>query len=417
MAFMNAVLRTVRPSTFPLSIRCGNKPLTFKVCDQLAQCRMLTLTHCQRSQNKPTSTETVNLDSWKNILRSGTQNTTGQEEESEAQEESTIESMQKVVDMWRLAGKAVPENISTEELQELLNLPTKSSRKKYLKELLFKEFRKKSREKKKLEKQKLRSEMESTPEKISTYLLKFFSVSEDNFHGWRTAQAMVHGQPLVFDMVYDRYMSKKEMENTVSQLMMSEGLNRRSVDPFHIHFCNLQPGGAYHNELVKRYGEAWNNLLITATEKSHSDIFPRDQLVYLTADSPNVLKEFDHDKIYIVGAFVDKSQKTGVSLGNAKRLKLATARLPLDNYLKWDSGGKNLTLNQMIEILMTVKDNGDWKNALSFVPTRKHTGFMQGSQKNKSPEGRGARGPQKTTSSNSVHQKSKWWDEVYKQAR
>lgn len=258
--------------------------------------------------------------------------------------------------------------------------------------------------------------MESTPEKISTYLLKFFSVSEDNFHGWRTAQAMVHGQPLVFDMVYDRYMSKKEMENTVSQLMMSEGLNRRSVDPFHIHFCNLQPGGAYHNELVKRYGEAWNNLLITATEKSHSDIFPRDQLVYLTADSPNVLKEFDHDKIYIVGAFVDKSQKTGVSLGNAKRLKLATARLPLDNYLKWDSGGKNLTLNQMIEILMTVKDNGDWKNALSFVPTRKHTGFMQGSQKNKSPEGRGARGPQKTTSSNSVHQKSKWWDEVYKQA-
>ncbi|XP_077338606.1 tRNA methyltransferase 10 homolog C [Lithobates pipiens] len=410
MAFINAVLRTVRPSTFPLSIRCGNKPSTFKVCDQLAQCRMLTLTHCQRSQNKPTSTETVNLDSWKNILRSGTQSTTDQEEESEAQEESTIESMQKVVDMWRLAGKAVPENISTEELQELLNLPTKSSRKKYLKELLLKEFRKKNREKKKLQKQELRSEMESHPEKRNTYLLKLFTASEDAFHGWRTAQAMIHGQPLVFDMVYDRYMSKKEIENTVRQLMMSEGLNRKSLDPFHIHFCNFQPGGAYHSELVKRYGETWNNLLITATEKCHSDIFPRDKLVYLTADSPNLLKEFDHDKIYIVGAFVDKSQKKGVSLGNAKRLKLATARLPLD-YLKWGIGGKNLTLNQMIEILMTVKDNGDWKNALSFVPTRKHTGFIQKS------EGRGERGPHKITSSNSVHQKSKWWDEVYKQAR
>ncbi|XP_018420772.1 PREDICTED: mitochondrial ribonuclease P protein 1 [Nanorana parkeri] len=415
MAFMNAVLRNVRSSTFPLSIRrCINKQLTFEVCYQLSQCRMLMLTHGWRSQNKPTATETLNLDSWKDILRSGTQSTIDQEE-SDTQEESSIESMQKLVDMWRLAGKSVPDSVSTEELQELLKLPTKSSRKKYLKELMFKEFRKKSRERKKLEKQTLRSEMEGSTEKISTYLLKLFSSSEDSFYGWRTVQSMIHGQPLVFDMVYDRYMSQKEIENTVSQLMMSVGSNKISGDPFHIHFCNLQPGGPYHKELVKRYQEAWDKLLITATEKSHIDIFPRDRLVYLTADSPNVIKEFDHEKIYIVGAFVDKCQKTGVSLGIAKRLNLATARLPLDNYLKWDIGAKNLTLNQMIEILMATKDTGDWKNALSFVPTRKHSGFLEKplSQKSKSFEGRRAGGPQRNTSSNSANQmQSKWWEEI-----
>ncbi|XP_072271110.1 tRNA methyltransferase 10 homolog C [Pyxicephalus adspersus] len=417
MASMTAILRTVRSSSFPLLIRrCANKQLKFKICDKLSQYRMLTMTQCYGSQNKPTSTETLNLDSWKNVLRSGTQSATDQEE-SDAQEESSIESMQKLVDVWRLAGKSVPDSISKEELEELLKLPTKSSRRKYLKELMFKEFRKKSRERKKLERQKLRSEMEIKTEKINTYILKFFRKSEDCLNSWRTVQSMIHGQPLVYDMVYDRYMSQKEIENTISQLMISEGFNRSSADPFHIHFCNLQPGGPYHRELVKRYQEAWDKILITATEKSHVDIFPRDRLVYLTADSPNVLKELDHDKIYIIGAFVDKSQKTGVSLGNAKRLKLATARLPLDNYLKWDIGAKNLTLNQMIEILMTVKDKGDWKSALSFVPTRKHTGYLETSLSQKDKwERRVVGGHQKTSSSSTNPKQSKLWGQQNKQA-
>ncbi|KAM5179713.1 tRNA methyltransferase 10 homolog C [Mantella aurantiaca] len=376
MAFINATLKAVRPSTFPLWIRrCGNKQLTLKVCDQLSQCRMLSLTHCWSSEKKPATTETLNLDSWKNILRSGTENTTD-EEDLDTQEESSIESMQKLVAMWRLAGKNVPNHIRTDQLQKLITLTTKRSRKRYLKELMIKEFRKKSKEKAK-EDQNLRSEMEIDNEKRNTYILKVFQRSIDNFYAWRTAQAMIHGHPLVYDMAYDEYMSQKEIEGTISQLMFSEGFNKISDDPFHIYFCNLKPDGPYHKELVKRYHESWDKRLITTTEKSHIDIFPRDQLVYLTADSPNVLKKLDPDKIYIIGAFVDKSQKTGISLGKAKRQKLATARLPLDNYLKWDVGAKNLTLNQMIAILMTVKNTGDWKKALSFVPTRKHSGFTK----------------------------------------
>ncbi|KAM9320044.1 tRNA methyltransferase 10 homolog C [Gastrophryne carolinensis] len=411
MGFVNTVIRTVRFSTL-LVRSCGNKQLTLNVSQQLLQCRMLSLTHCWRNQDKP---ETINLDSWKTILRNRTESPADQSD-SEVQEESSIESMQKLVDMWRLAGKAVPDSISTEELQVLLSLSTKSSRKKYLKELLFKEMRKKSKERKKIEKQMLRSEVENT-EKIATYLLKFWSKSEDCFNEWKTVQAMIHGQPLIFDMRYDRYMSQREIENTVSQLMMCEGFNRRSADPFHIHFCNLQPNGAYHKELEHRYKQALDNLLVTATAKSPVDLFPRHQLVYLTADSPNVLKEFDHNKIYIVGAFVDKSQKTGVSLGVAKRLNMATARLPLDNYLKWDIGAKNLTLNQMIEILMTLKDTGDWNNALSFVPTRKHLGFVgTSSSPNDTPIGRKeSRGQQKKPNTNSPNEKLvRWWEEKNK---
>ncbi|XP_068124540.1 tRNA methyltransferase 10 homolog C [Hyperolius riggenbachi] len=394
MAFLNSVLQTVKFLPFPILLRQSrSKPTPFKVTQQLSQCRMLTLTHYWWNQDKP---ETLNLDSWKNILRSGTKITTD-EKEAEVQGESSIESMQKLVEMWRLAGKPVPDSVTAEQLQVLLTLSSKNSRVKYLKELFLKENRKKSMERKKLEKLKLKSEMEKDkPERISTYLLKFYTTSVACFQGWRAAQAMIHGQPLIFDMAYDGYMSQKEMENTVSQLMICEGFNRKSDEPFHVHFCNLEPNGRSHKELVNRYKQAWDNLLVTSTEKSHVDIFPRDRLVYLTSDSPNVLKEFDHDKIYIIGAFVDKCQKTGVSLGHAKRLQLATARLPLDNFLKWDMGGKNLTLDQMISIMMTLKDTGDWEKALSYVPIRKHLGFMGKCtpQNSKSQQRKEARGNQ-----------------------
>ncbi|KAG9492418.1 hypothetical protein GDO78_000752 [Eleutherodactylus coqui] len=376
MGFVNAFLRSVRCPTLHAVVKEGvNRQIPLRMSHQLLQCRPLMISHCRGNQEKPSAPEKLDLDSWKNILRSATPKTVGEEEETEEEtkEESTIESMQKLVDMWRLAGNSVPDCVTTEELQALLQLNTKSSRKKYLKLLMIKELKKKNKQRKKLEKQQSPRDFE-IPQRSSTYLVKHRTRSEDYFHAWRCFQAMRFGQPLVFDLAYDHYMSQMELENTVFQLQLSEGFNRKTMDPFHIHFCNLQPNGLYHKQLVKRYEGAWDNLLITATEKSYVDLFPKDQLVYLTADSPNVLKTFDHNKIYIIGAFVDKSQKTGVSLANAKRLQLATARLPLDNFLKWNCGAKNLTLNHVTEILTTVRDTGDWKKALTAVPTRKHLG-------------------------------------------
>uniref|UniRef100_A0A3B3ZB31 tRNA methyltransferase 10 homolog C n=1 Tax=Periophthalmus magnuspinnatus TaxID=409849 RepID=A0A3B3ZB31_9GOBI len=214
------------------------------------------------------------------------------------------------------------------------------------------------------------------PEMKNSLILQFWNRSLDRLLAWRSAQAMVFGQPLIFDLSYEDNMTKQEIENTVSQLMEVEAWNRRAIDPFHLHFCNLQPDSYYKQQLIKRYGEeTWDRLFITSTEKQHFEVFPREQLVYLTADSPNVLRTYDHNKVYIVGALVDRSIQKGLSLANAKRLKLATARLPLDEFLHWEMGAKNLTLDQLIRIMLTIKDTGKWEEALQFVPTRKHDGF------------------------------------------
>lgn len=64
--------------------------------------------------------------------------------------------------------------------------------------------------------------------------------------------------------------------------------------------------------------------------------------------------------------------KKPLSLAKAKRLGLRMARLPLDQFLQWGAGsGKSLTLNQMINILLDLKQTGDWMHALRHVPRRK----------------------------------------------
>ncbi|XP_066477929.1 tRNA methyltransferase 10 homolog C [Tiliqua scincoides] len=372
----------IRRSIFQLPAQDGTNRRFLIMPYKVITCRTLVLSPWLDKDTSPSATKKLDLDGWKDVMRSPLQEEPN-ERASESEEGSHLAATRDLVEMWRLSGKVIPENISEEELKILMECPTKSSKKKYLKFLAKKEVLKKAK-KEKLEKQKeakkelrLKAKENFDGGLKNTFLLKFWSRSEDTIYNWRAAQSLIFGQPLVFDMAYENYMARREMENAVKQLMESEGVNRRALDPFHLHYCNLEVGSQYHKEFIKRYGEAWDNLFVTVTEKAHVEIFPRDQLVYLTADSPNVMKTFDHDKIYIIGSIVDKSIQTGVSFARAKRLKLATARLPLDTYLQWSEGAKNLTLDQMMRILLTVKDTGDWKEALQFVPQRKHAGFIE----------------------------------------
>ncbi|KAL1282905.1 hypothetical protein QQF64_001708 [Cirrhinus molitorella] len=327
-----------------------------------------------RTARKDASENALDLDAWKSVMRSQ-----ALQEDSKIPSRSALDDNRELVEMWHQAGKFVPKNITDEQLEDLAQLTTRSAKKKYLKFLAIKESHKITKKEKQEKKKSEREAGEREQEELrNTFLLKFWSSSLDRVQSWRAAQAMRFGQPLVYDMSYEQHMSRRELENTVAQLMESEGCNRRASDPFHLHFCNLQPNGAYHRELLKRYGShTWERLLITATERTHLEVFPQRDLVYLTADSKSVLHTFDHSKVYVIGAMVDRSIHSGASLANAKRLQLATARLPLDEYLDWECGAKNLTLDQMMRILMTVKDTGSWKKALEFVPKRKHAGFQQ----------------------------------------
>ncbi|XP_069493344.1 tRNA methyltransferase 10 homolog C isoform X1 [Ambystoma mexicanum] len=384
MGFLGTLLRAVTrgAALYPIMQEGVMHGLLARLMYRHMSFRTLHLsTRMRKEDTKSQLTQELDLDGWKSLMKSDSPEAESKTV-SDSKEETSLNAMRELVEMWRLAGKMVPENISEDQLRVLVELPTKSSRKKFLKHLTIKEGYKKSQKAKKKLKEIRKVEAlhakESKEESDvrNTYFMQFWQKSMDNMNNARAAQSMVFGQPLVFDMSYSNYMSQRELDNTVSQLMESEGCNRRSSDPFHIHFCNLENYGPYHKAFLKRYQDAWDKLFLTATEKSYIDVFPANELIYLTADSPNVMKTFEHDKVYIVGSLVDKCQQTGLSLANAKRLKLATLRLPLEKYLQWEVGAKNLTLDQMTRILLTLKDTGDWKHALEFVPKRKHDGFV-----------------------------------------
>ncbi|NXI08120.1 TM10C methyltransferase, partial [Irena cyanogastra] len=365
--------RIVRSSVLPFVAQHGMKKDLFPLN------RTLSLSLWLKQDKSCEPSEKVDLDEWKKVMKSGLQEEVS-ETASEPKELSSLAAARETLEMWRLAGRAVPENISEEQLKAFMECPSKSAKKKYLKYLHLKELYKKNDKRKMDEKRERRLEAQDqaskTDETKKSPLVCLWSSTMNKAYNWRAAQSMIFGQPLVFDMSYEKEMSVREVTNAVRQIVMSESCNRRSVDPFHIHFCNLKDDSLYHREFIKNYREAWDKLLITVTDQCYTEIFPKDKLVYLTADSPKVMKTFDHDKIYIIGSMVDKSIKTGVSLARAKRLGLETAALPLEKYLLWSTGAKNLTLDQMMHILLTLKDTDDWKKALEFVPKRKYCGFV-----------------------------------------
>jgi tRNA (guanine9-N1)-methyltransferase len=42
--------------------------------------------------------------------------------------------------------------------------------------------------------------------------------------------------------------------------------------------------------------------------RGYMDVFKKEELVYLTAESPNVIQTLEDDKVYIIGGLVDHNR-------------------------------------------------------------------------------------------------------------
>jgi Trm5-related predicted tRNA methylase len=47
---------------------------------------------------------------------------------------------------------------------------------------------------------------------------------------------------------------------------------------------------------------------ITVDPRGYMDVFKKEELVYLTAESPNVIQTLEDDKVYIIGGLVDHNR-------------------------------------------------------------------------------------------------------------
>lgn len=111
---------------------------------------------------------------------------------------------------------------------------------------------------------------------------------------------------IVYDCSYDDKMTKREAENAAKQLMLSFAENRNHDDPFDLHFCNVNLNSICMQSL-RRYIPTMLNpeFPLNVHSKCFTELFPKQNLVYLTPHCRTDLQSYNPDDIYIIGTMVD----------------------------------------------------------------------------------------------------------------
>ncbi|XP_066536927.1 RNA (guanine-9-)-methyltransferase domain-containing protein 2 [Hoplias malabaricus] len=174
---------------------------------------------------------------------------------------------------------------------------------------------------------------------------------------------------LIIDCSFDSLMALKDVKKLHKQIQRCYAENRRAAHP--VQFYITSHGGQLKQNMdeINKGWVNWKDVHIKA-EHFH-EVISKEDLVYLTSDSPNTLDELDENKAYVIGGLVDHNHHKGISFERAKELGIAHAQLPLGSFVKMNSR-KVLAVNHVFEILLAYLEKRDWKEAFfTVLPQRK----------------------------------------------
>ena len=154
-----------------------------------------------------------------------------------------------------------------------------------------------------------------------------------NIQRLNLSYALDFGQPVVFDLNLDYRMSDGEAYSFVKQMREVYAANRTMWEPFQLHLCGYDPDLPGMRDLVEC--EESRHYLWNVTEDCFSRVFPREKLVYLSPDAPEVASEWRHDDVYVIGGVVDKCARGGkMTLSKIKSLGIRSQRFDINRYFK-----------------------------------------------------------------------------------
>lgn len=176
---------------------------------------------------------------------------------------------------------------------------------------------------------------------------------------------------LLVDCSYENLMSKKYLCYAIAQIMHLHGTNRKDPLPFDVHICNADPNSHSMRELQKRIPNIMDkDCSVVMHRECYSDLYPLKNLVYLSPYSPHILREYNPEDVYVVGAVIDDGRKGPISMTKAKQLGIRTAWLPINYYLDQTHHASKLPINIVIDILREYKNTENWVKAFAHVPQR-----------------------------------------------
>ena len=183
----------------------------------------------------------------------------------------------------------------------------------------------------------------------------------------RLITAALFNQKLILDLSFDDQMEFYEIRHLCKQINGIYSYNKfQSQQPFDIHFCNVRINTSIMQNIPK-FIENYQNSMISFHQKSYLDLFPKENLIYLSPDAEEPLINYNCDDIYIIGGLVDRAhaiKKRRLTYNKAKNEGIRMARLPIDEYIMWKSGGKRLCINHVFQILHDLANTKDIKSAL-----------------------------------------------------
>ena len=176
----------------------------------------------------------------------------------------------------------------------------------------------------------------------------------------------VSNQRVCIDLDFDQHHQLKDVKKIMKQVQTSYSVNRRCSKPFKFALTSLE--GRALDRLTFMNGLNWE---IETHAPPYQDVFPKEEIVYLSSESENVLKTLDDSKVYVIGGLVDHNNCKGLCHKLAVEKGIAHARLPIDDFVKLDSR-RVLTVNHVFEILCKYHESEDWRKAFfAVIPERK----------------------------------------------
>lgn len=214
-------------------------------------------------------------------------------------------------------------------------------------------------------------------------ILRRINVPIREYYYKKALLAHCRGPKVVIDMSFINVMSFFEQSLTFGQLRGVININSAHRFPVGITVTSLNRNEKWFPRLEKYFcGDFDNTYAMLTTEKSYLDLFPREKLTYLTPDASDTLTQVDEDRVYIMGAIVDKqTMRPKLTYNKATSQGIETRKLPLDLYLKWKRGSKYLAMCWVLEMLLDFNITNDWYSALqTYCPEEKIVEYTEDEQ-------------------------------------
>ena len=158
----------------------------------------------------------------------------------------------------------------------------------------------------------------------------------------------------MIDCDFESLQMDKEIKSMASQIAYCHNTNKKQAQPCHIQVLGLGP--KLRAKLDKYNISAWG---VTYSDTNFLDYYMNEaedkekakkSLVYLTADSENLLKKLDNKKVYVIGGLVDHNRHKLLTLKKANELGIKHARLPIQENIQLDSSAV-LTVNHVFDLV------------------------------------------------------------------